>query len=958
MEVPVRTCSLLALAVILAACNAKGTTGDTPGDADDDQDGIAAPDDCDDADPGVFPGADEICDGVDQNCDGTVDEGVTSEWFRDEDADGYGSTETTSACEAPAGFTDNADDCEDLNHAVNPGADEICDGLDNDCDKDADSDAVDQTESYVDLDEDGYGDPTDVLVTCGVPEGRVDVALDCDDLDPFRNPDAPEWCDGLDDDCDNLVDTDDPDVQGAVTTYDDADGDTYGDSATATLVCEIADGTVTNDLDCDDANPLVNPAADEVCDAVDTDCDGAIDEDDPDVDDVGLWYPDADGDGYGTEDSVPTVGCFGPKGTAPNDDDCDDTDALVAGPDPYYRDTDQDGYGAGAISYQCDPGTDYAAVDGDCRNSDDQIYPGAPEVCDGSDNNCDGTTDEADPLVELLTFYRDDDGDGYGVDSDSYAGCDQASGYVLAGGDCGDGDTAIYPSAVEYCDGKDNDCDGTTDGDVAYVDWYADDDHDGWGDATDIMNECSEPDGYVLVAGDCDDGLDAVHPEAEDVCADDLDNDCDGSVDNCFWDLAAASSMFEGSSSNGRLGWAVAAGDLDGDGAADVVTGSPYLSSNLGEIRIAFGPSEGTVAAADMDVAITTTASSYLGYAIAVGDADGDGQDDLLATTPLTSPAVVHLFLGPVTADLSVTEADATLEGTATFTASIVTILSDMDGDDLTDIAVGAPYGGSGGTVYVVAGPLSGVSELATTATWTYVGVDLNDAAGDNVEDLGDLDGDGLSEIGVSAHNALGTGAVYVLPSGTAGGTYDIDVAAVSTLTGTDTNGLFGSSLAAGDLDGDGYGDLLVGADSADTLTNTTGAVYGFHGPLSASLSAATPDTLWEVPEGGAFLGTDLLVGGDLDGDDRPDIAMSADYGESDHGAVYITPASDLGVVDVSTSLRFVGERSEETGSALAWIPDWDDDGQDELLIGAPNATTSTGFHFGGRAYVVLSGDL
>jgi hypothetical protein len=101
-----------------------------------DGDGYAARDDCDDHDVDAYPGAFEVCDGVDNDCDGDSDEGVTTTWYRDADGDNYGDPDTTEqACASSDGWVQNGEDCDDGDPGVAPGVNEVCDdGVDNDCD--------------------------------------------------------------------------------------------------------------------------------------------------------------------------------------------------------------------------------------------------------------------------------------------------------------------------------------------------------------------------------------------------------------------------------------------------------------------------------------------------------------------------------------------------------------------------------------------------------------------------------------------------------------------------------------------------------------------------------------------------------------------------------------------------------------------------------------------------------
>jgi len=441
--------------------------------ADVDGDGYAACDECDDRDAAVNPGATELCDTVDNDCDGVVDEPDAADaatWFGDGDGDGYGDAGTTAvACTQPSGFSGGDTDCDDGDAAVNPGATELCDIMDNDCDGTVDeAAAADAATWYADGDGDGYGDAGVSTVSCAAPGGYLADATDCDDGDAGANPGAAELCDGVDNDCNGVVDEDS--AIDATTWYIDSDGDGYGDAAVTTVSCTGPSGYVADSSDCDDGDAAVNPGAAELCDTVDNDCDGTVDEDSA----VGAatWYADADGDGYGD---------------------------------------------AGATTTACDARSGYlaSASPADCDDGDAAVHPGASERCNGVDDDCDGSVDE-DSAVDAAIWYLDADADGYGDVGDAVVSCSAPSSYVADGTDCDDGQPSVHPGAPELCDGVDDDCDGALSAAEADAD----------GDGYDL---CSD--------GDCDDSDAAVGPDGDTDgdgsvdCWDDDDDD-DGVYDD------------------------------------------------------------------------------------------------------------------------------------------------------------------------------------------------------------------------------------------------------------------------------------------------------------------------------------------------------------------------------------------------------------------------------------------
>ncbi len=408
-------------------------------------------------------------------------------------AAGCGEKEPTDS-EPPAqdvdqdGWSVDDGDCDDLNDTINPGAAETCDGVDNDCDGDVDEDASDATTWYLDADGDGYGDALAGALACERPSDHVLTDDDCDDSNAAVNPDATETCNGIDDDCDDLVDDDDTGTTGTSTWYVDADADGYGDADSTTEACEQPSGYIADATDCNDSDAVINAAATEDCDDIDNDCDGLVDDDDPDVTGTTTWYLDADGDGYGGTIAT-TDACEQPSGWVATATDCDDLDASA--------------------------------------------HPGGTELCDGADNDCDGTTDEAD-ATDASTWYADSDGDGYGNAASSTAACTAPSGHVDDDTDCNDRQGAINPGTSEICNAVDDDCDGLTDDNDSDVTgtttWYLDADGDGYGRSTATTEACTAPSLHVASAGDCDD-LDATAYSGATESCDGVDNDCDGSVD-------------------------------------------------------------------------------------------------------------------------------------------------------------------------------------------------------------------------------------------------------------------------------------------------------------------------------------------------------------------------------------------------------------------------------------------
>lgn len=202
-------------------------------------------------------------------------------WHPDRDGDGFGDAITqVMACEAPLLMVADGSDCDDRNSQVNPNALEMCDGLDNNCDgvlDDKDTSALGQYAWHPDADNDGFGDANVSVMACEAPPDLLADASDCADDDANIHPGVTEMCDGIDNDCDGLLDDEDTYILGQSLWYADVDGDGFGDEANSALACWGTEGWVANDRDCVDTDPRIHPSAQEQNDGIDNDCDGAID---------------------------------------------------------------------------------------------------------------------------------------------------------------------------------------------------------------------------------------------------------------------------------------------------------------------------------------------------------------------------------------------------------------------------------------------------------------------------------------------------------------------------------------------------------------------------------------------------------------------------------------------------------------------------------------------------------
>jgi hypothetical protein len=483
----------------------------------------------------------EQCDGKDNDCDGMTDEG---------NPDGGGEctlADKKGLCAVGALTCDGGEMvCEPSYVAL----DEACDGQDNDCDGESDEKGASGcTLYYLDKDGDGYGVESATLCLCE-PSGYYTAveASDCDDTVATAHPGAGEDCDGVDNDCDGLVDVLDPNI--LVPPCELQEGVCAGSKKPASM-CNAMEWDVCSAAEYLAQDPAYQEGFELDCDGVDNDCDGLVDEDFAifpetcnDVDDncdgvvdEGLksdYFIDLDGDLYGDEKSKVTA-CFPPPGTIATGLDCDDSDPTIhPGSDEVCDAKDNDCNGVAdqfevECSLGCEPGPMpcKAGQWGSCLAAEPlscidwetckwtllcamQCPQEPAESCNGLDDNCNGEIDEG---VESI-FYLDVDGDGWGVEGATTKACFVPPGYSTKAGDCDDNVAEAHPEGTEVCDNLDNDCDGAAD--------------EGLGTATCGLGPCKH------TVNDCVNGIpnpcDPFEGALPEVC-DGIDNDCDGPHD-------------------------------------------------------------------------------------------------------------------------------------------------------------------------------------------------------------------------------------------------------------------------------------------------------------------------------------------------------------------------------------------------------------------------------------------
>lgn len=528
--------------------------------------------------------------------------------------------------------------------------------------------------------------------------------------------------------------------------------------------------------------------------------------------------------------------------------------------------------------------------------------------------------------------------------------------------DCNDEDADSNPDAVEVCDGYDNDCDGLVDNNVADGVWkYVDADGDGYGDAALEEQVCATAAGYVDNADDCDDTNEDIHPgqnEDETLIG---DEDCDGQGIGSLADLSTR--RISGSNAGDHLGTSLIGGvDYTNDGIPDVVVGAPAQDNDEpGKVIIMPGSGDANGWDDSSIITLTSTSNDYAGYSIAhAGDMNNDGFADLIvgaygdSTNGIESGAATLVF-GPISSgSLDNGNAVYGIDSGDKFGRANIMIQEGLlaSGAALSDYA-----GVSSGAVVLLNQSSFNGSDWSSSAESIIYNSDLvsNDLFGAGIASA-DFDGDGIQDIAIGATRAglSKEGAVYVVSLNDINGPTDIADLDTVVINGDESNTDFGGMLVADttDINDDGISDLLIG----DYYKSSS---YGPRAGVVHLVTDVQSGSIVDVSSLSVYGGVATYSGSnasfsDVNGDGSSELLVVSTGSHNAKGAVFLINPFQSGTVYLNDESWFItGESDEDFVNSISNVGDIDNDGIDNIAIGAENASYNGSQS--GSAYLLFS---
>ena len=562
------------------------------------------------------------------------------------------------------------------------------------------------------------------------------------------------------------------------------------------------------------------------------------------------------------------------------------------------------------------------------------------------------------------TWYIDYDSDSYGSDRYTVEDCTEPQGYVDNFDDCDDTDPDVSPIALEVCDGIDNNC---TDGidEPSAIDalhWFEDNDSDNYGENSTGTDACYAPtENSVTVSGDCNDSDSYSYPGAHDICNDGVDQDCDGESKECLltgdYELDEIGFKLTGDTQiqYSNAGSTVAsAGDVNADGYDDILVGVEY-TSEVGAYLV-YGGTDlyGTMSLADADVKfIGTNYSSFYPTSVAsAGDFNGDGYKDIMiwshAGDESYNQSATYLVYGPVSGTVNLaSQTDVKFIDDSDRLSRAIASAGDVNADGYDDILIGTTGG-----VRLVYGDqdLYGTMNIAD-ADVKFIN-EAGDALGDraSVSTAGDVNADGYDDIliGSSWNDDGNSGIAYIIYGRSdLNRTISLDDAANVKFIGEAIGDYVGDSVSAGDVNMDGYSDILIGASGNDEGGVTAGAAYLIYGPMSGTINLADADAKIVGANSDSVGDDPTTIVNDVNADGYLDILLNG-YSS----AVYLVYGPISGSMSLADAdAKFVGEANSNAGESFATAGDVNADGFDDILVGAPWDN-----YYVGAVYLVYGG--